>query len=261
MTSPSGRNGECDEVLQPAATAPDAPALQRGSQLDCGQRVLICLAGHRLRRPHRRRHRRMASRPSSRGAEGRLEENPVRDEPANRPGPKAPNGERPEEGKPPAPAAPSPGAASVVQARPSRLGRTDPALRSCRLTLNAVVALNRARPRVSQVGFAFTFTAPARVHVTLARRVAGAGTHALATALPYSLTITATVRTATAAPDRSPRPGTRALPADAHARAGKRAVDRVPDRLTHGAAGSAGQGGRRLVSGDRSAGGSRAGAP
>ncbi len=43
------------------------------------------------------------------------------------------------------------------------------------LTLRAILALNRNRPKASQVGFTFTITAAARVRVTLARRARSHG--------------------------------------------------------------------------------------
>ncbi len=45
-----------------------------------------------------------------------------------------------------------------------------PTLSALGLTLKAVIALNRNRPRVSQVGFLFTSSAAVRVHATLAKR-------------------------------------------------------------------------------------------
>lgn len=64
-------------------------------------------------------------------------------------------------------------------------------LSGLRLTLNAVVALNRGRPKVSLVAFSFMLNVPARVSVTLAVRVRVHG-HARWRKLPYSLAITAT---------------------------------------------------------------------
>jgi hypothetical protein len=58
------------------------------------------------------------------------------------------------------------------------------------LTLNAIVALNRVRPQVSRVAFAFTISAGARVRVTLAKRVRVRG-HARWKLLRDSLTIAA----------------------------------------------------------------------
>jgi hypothetical protein len=59
------------------------------------------------------------------------------------------------------------------------------------LTLNAIVALNRTRPAISQVGFTFTLSAATRVGVTLAKRVRVHGRTRWLT-LAGSLTTTAT---------------------------------------------------------------------
>ncbi|MFI4984508.1 MAG: S8 family serine peptidase [Solirubrobacterales bacterium] len=61
----------------------------------------------------------------------------------------------------------SPGATPSAAAPPLPA----PALSALTLTRSAIVALNRARPRVSRVSFAFTLNVAARVRVTLARRV------------------------------------------------------------------------------------------
>ncbi len=52
----------------------------------------------------------------------------------------------------------------------SKAASGPPTLSALGLTLKAVIALNGSRPRVSQVGFVFTSSAPVRVRVTLARR-------------------------------------------------------------------------------------------
>jgi hypothetical protein len=65
-----------------------------------------------------------------------------------------------------------------------------PALSSLSLTRSAIVALNRRRPKVSQLNFAFTSTAIAQVHVTLSKRVR-VKKHGLWHPLPDSMTITA----------------------------------------------------------------------
>jgi hypothetical protein len=49
--------------------------------------------------------------------------------------------------------------------------RTGVRLSGLALTLSAIAALNHAHPRMSQIGFAFTLSVPARVRVTLARQV------------------------------------------------------------------------------------------
>ena len=59
------------------------------------------------------------------------------------------------------------------------------------LTRSAIVALNHRRPKASQVRFAFTISAAARVRVTLAKLVRIHG-HARWQVLPSSLTIAAT---------------------------------------------------------------------
>jgi hypothetical protein len=59
-----------------------------------------------------------------------------------------------------------------------------PALSALTLTRSAIVALNRARPRISRVSFAFTLNVAARVRVTLARRVRVRGRSQWKTASP-----------------------------------------------------------------------------
>jgi Subtilase family len=59
----------------------------------------------------------------------------------------------------------SPGAARAAAPPPA------PALSALTLTRSAIVALNRVRPRIARVSFAFTLNVAARVRVTLARRV------------------------------------------------------------------------------------------
>ena len=46
-----------------------------------------------------------------------------------------------------------------------------PTLTGLSLTTRSIVALNRARPKISLLAFAFTLNAAARVHVTLAKRI------------------------------------------------------------------------------------------
>jgi hypothetical protein len=65
-----------------------------------------------------------------------------------------------------------------------------PALSSLSLTRSAIIALNRHKPKVSQLGFAFMSSTIAQVHVTLARRVR-VKKHGRWHLLPDSLTITA----------------------------------------------------------------------
>jgi len=86
------------------------------------------------------------------------------------------------------PGGPSQGTTSAPPA--TGRGAQTPALSALSLTRNAIVALNRVRPRVSLVGFAFTISAPARVHVTLSKRVRLRGRPRWQV-LPDSLTLTA----------------------------------------------------------------------
>jgi hypothetical protein len=65
-----------------------------------------------------------------------------------------------------------------------------PAVSSLTLTRGAIIALNRKRPKVSQLNFAFTISTIAQVHVTLARRIR-VKKRGLWHMLPDSLTITA----------------------------------------------------------------------
>ena len=65
-----------------------------------------------------------------------------------------------------------------------------PALSSLTLTRSAIIALNRRRPKVSQLSFAFNITAIARVRVTLSKRVR-VKKRGLWRPLPDSMTITA----------------------------------------------------------------------
>jgi hypothetical protein len=65
-----------------------------------------------------------------------------------------------------------------------------PALSSLSLTRSAIIALNRRRPKVSQLNFAFNSTAIAQVHVTLSKRVR-VKKRGVWHPLPDSMTITA----------------------------------------------------------------------
>jgi Subtilase family len=73
---------------------------------------------------------------------------------------------------------------------PSTVAPLIPAVSSLTLTRSAIVALNRNRPKVSQLGFAFTISTIAQVHVTLARRIR-VRKRGLWHVLPNSLTIIA----------------------------------------------------------------------
>jgi hypothetical protein len=65
-----------------------------------------------------------------------------------------------------------------------------PSLSSLSLTRSAIIALNRRKPKVSQLNFAFTSTAIAQVHVTLSKRVR-VKKRGVWHPLPDSMTITA----------------------------------------------------------------------
>jgi subtilase family protein len=71
--------------------------------------------------------------------------------------------------EPPVSGTSSPGTASGAGAGKGALART-PVVSGLSITRRALAALRR-HPRLSQLGFAFTLNAPARVHVTLSRRV------------------------------------------------------------------------------------------
>jgi hypothetical protein len=67
----------------------------------------------------------------------------------------------------------SPGSGPPVPApsAPAPVGITRLQITRLALTIKAILALNHSRPSVSQVGFAFTLSAAARVRVTLSRRI------------------------------------------------------------------------------------------
>jgi hypothetical protein len=67
------------------------------------------------------------------------------------------------------PPQPVPGTSSPGVASPPRPPMT--VLSGLSLTHRAIVALNRSRPKVSKVRFAFTLNAPARIRVTISKRV------------------------------------------------------------------------------------------
>lgn len=68
------------------------------------------------------------------------------------------------------------------------LGGGPPQISAIGLTLKAVIALNRVRPRVSQLSFLFTSSAAVRVHATLAKRISKHG-HTRWRGLPASVTL------------------------------------------------------------------------
>jgi len=83
-----------------------------------------------------------------------------------------PSGEAGGGARSPQPVAASSGVASPgTTPVPAAAALLTPVLSALRLTRSAIAALNRVRPRVSHVGFAFTLNVAVRVRVTLARRV------------------------------------------------------------------------------------------
>lgn len=94
-------------------------------------------------------------------------------------------------GSPPAPAKPvTPPLEGPSATAPFAGAPLIPALSSLSLTRSAIIALNRRRPKVSQLNFAFTSTAIAQVHVTLSKRVR-VKKRGVWHLLPDSMTITA----------------------------------------------------------------------
>jgi len=73
-------------------------------------------------------------------------------------------------------------------ATPTVSGQPTIKLSAFALTPSALLALNRARPKVSEVGFAFTLSAAARVRVALAKLLEAHGRKRWQT-LPYALTL------------------------------------------------------------------------
>ncbi len=67
--------------------------------------------------------------------------------------------------------APPPTVTTATAAATSAATAGSTQLSALALTLKALVALNASHPRISQVSFAFTLSAPAQVRVTLAKRV------------------------------------------------------------------------------------------
>jgi hypothetical protein len=74
-------------------------------------------------------------------------------------------------GAPSPPPAAAPSGVASPGAAPAATPLPTPTLSALTLTRSAIVALNRLRPRISRVSFAFTLNVAARVRVTLARRV------------------------------------------------------------------------------------------
>ncbi len=84
-------------------------------------------------------------------------------------------------------------ASAAVTPTPSAAGTPAPLIpmvSALSLTPRAIAALNRTRPKISLVAFAFTLSAPARLHVTLAKHVRVRG-HTRWQMLHVSLTISA----------------------------------------------------------------------
>jgi hypothetical protein len=82
------------------------------------------------------------------------------------------------------------GGSSAGASTSTPTGNTTIQLSGLALTLNAIIALNRTRPAVSQVGFTFILSAATRVRATLARRVRVHG-HTRWAIMQGSLTIAA----------------------------------------------------------------------
>ncbi len=96
------------------------------------------------------------------------------------------------------------------------------------LTSNALLSLRSVRPKIRAVGFAFTLSAAARVHATLAKlvrvlRARALGAHA---GQPH---LHRNQRTQSPALDKPGRAAPRPLSPDAHTAERRRAVDRFPD--------------------------------
>jgi Subtilase family len=87
----------------------------------------------------------------------------------------------------------SPGSSLTPSLNPSPAASLSPSLEltAFALTPTALLALNRARPKVSSVGFAFTLSAAARVRATLAKLVRARGRDRWVT-VPGALTFSAT---------------------------------------------------------------------
>jgi len=82
----------------------------------------------------------------------------------------------------------SPTTASSSSTASTVAGQPTIKLAAFALTPSALLALNRARPRVSEVGFAFTLSAAARVRVALAKLLEAHGRKRWQT-LPYAITL------------------------------------------------------------------------
>ncbi len=82
-----------------------------------------------------------------------------------------PSASAPASGRSPGSVLPAPGVSSPGAAQAPAATSAVPTVSALSLTRPAIVALNRKRPKVSKVAFSFTISAPARVRVTIAKRV------------------------------------------------------------------------------------------
>jgi hypothetical protein len=151
----SGSNGECSTPFEEPSLLSSCAASEEARS--CSSHS-ICLAGSGY------------DGPSGVGTpDGILAfQAPTGSEAEAEPGATAPEGGGPAPTLPILPGANPPAASPPSGSSPAPSGV--PQISALGLTLRAVIALNRARPRVSQVGFAFTSSAPVRVRVTLAKR-------------------------------------------------------------------------------------------
>jgi len=170
-----GSNGACSKPLGPdgvsGCTTSEQDASCNGSP--------ICLAGTGYDGPTG------VGTPDGIGAfeaTGAAEAPPVAEEPEPVP-PASPIGEA----KPGSPTVGVPGPSATA---PYTGAPLIPALSSLSLTRGAIIALNRSRPKVSQLNFSFTISTIAQVRVTLARRIR-VKKRGVWHMLPDSLTITA----------------------------------------------------------------------
>jgi Subtilase family len=193
----AGGNGQCDDSY--AGCAGSMNPLSSRFAFDCGEGVLICNSapgceGHYYDGPTG------VGTPDGIAA-FKPEEHPARDVAACQPKSKSSSGSvggkdtgessgsDPTMGPPPV--APE-RLALALEAAPSAAAAAArvPTLSALTLTANALVALNRHRPKVSWIAFAFRLDMPARVHAKLAKQVKTGG-RTRWQILPFSRTITA----------------------------------------------------------------------
>ncbi|HXN37377.1 MAG TPA: S53 family peptidase [Solirubrobacteraceae bacterium] len=162
----SGSNGECLEPLDEESEPPRASCSAVVEAASCSDEA-ICLAGPGY------------DGPTGMGTPDGL----AAFEAPAQPAPEPSRDEAAVVPPVPSPASPPPAIAVPL---------TRPAIRlsDLALTLSALIGLNHSHPRISQVGFAFDISAPARVRVSLAERVR-AHRHARWQTLPGSLTLSA----------------------------------------------------------------------